>query len=209
MCYEHIEIVIEAGHPMDDSVKRQTYIDQTRISHMVNSVEKRGNHIFGVVESANTSCGADFKGLIRQGSEVAFSMRGLGNVVRKDGSYMRVGSPLMIISYDWVIFPSHPNSYMTRKLSESSDLYQKYANNTLNESKTIPFNTKELLEYITSHSENVRAIMESFEIGANKDMSNVSITEDQALLIKDGHTAVKAFLEQQYINDLDHFFKTF
>jgi hypothetical protein len=93
---------LEAGHPLGDDVKRQTYIDQTRISHIVTSVEKRGTHIFGNVESANTSCGSDFKGLIRQGSEVAFSMRGLGNVVKKEGSAMRVGSPLLIIAYDWV-----------------------------------------------------------------------------------------------------------
>lgn len=92
----------EAGHPMDDDPKRQTYIDQTRISHIITSLDKRGNHIFGTVESANTSCGADFKGLIRQGSEVAFSMRGLGNVIKKEGSYQRIGSPLLIIAYDWV-----------------------------------------------------------------------------------------------------------
>lgn len=212
MCQEklkHKTFYGEAGHPMDDSVKRQTYIDQTRISHIITSFDRRGNHIMGIVESANTSCGADFKGLIRQGSEVAFSMRGLGNVIKKEGSYMRVMSPLMIITYDWIVFPSHPHSYMTKKLTEDTDMIRKYANTTLNESKVIPFNTKELLEYITTHSENVQSIMESFEISPNKDYSNVSISKDQALLIKDGHATVKAFLEDTYIKELDNYFKNF
>lgn len=99
---------------------------------------------------------------------------------------------------------------MTKRLTESDDIASKYASTSLNESKVIPFNTKELLEYITSHSENVKAIMESFEIGPkDKEFSNVSITEDQALLIKDGHMAVKAFLEDTYIKDIDSFYASF
>ena len=194
---------------MDDSVKRQTYIDQTRISHIVNSVSKRGNHVMGIVESANTSCGSDFKGLIRQGSEVAFSMRGLGNVVKKEGSAMRVCSPLMIISYDWVVFPSHPNSYMTRKLTEETDFLKNKGYNLQEEAKMIPFNTKELLEYITEKSDNVKSIMESFEISPNKDFSNVSISKDQALLIKEGHATVKAFLEDIYLKEIDNYISSF
>ena len=92
----------EAGHPLSDDIKRQTYIDQRNISHIVTKAEFRGNDLFGIVETANTAAGNDMKGLIRQGSEVSFSMRGLGNVVKKEGEYTRVCDPLMLITYDWV-----------------------------------------------------------------------------------------------------------
>ena len=56
----------------------------------------------GIVETAQTRAGKDMRGLIRQGSSVAFSMRGMSDNVRKDGDLVRVGSPLMIGAYDWV-----------------------------------------------------------------------------------------------------------
>ena len=67
------------------------------------------------IETANTRVGRDMQGLIRQGSKVAFSMRGMSDNVKRDGQYTRVGSPLMITCWDWVVLPSHPNSYMIRE----------------------------------------------------------------------------------------------
>lgn len=92
----------EAGHPLSEDIKRQAYIDQSRISHIVTSLKWEGNILKGVVETAQTSAGYDMKGLIRQGSNVSFSMRALGNVVKDEGQYKRVYSPLMILTYDWV-----------------------------------------------------------------------------------------------------------
>lgn len=93
---------MEAGHPLSEDIKRQAYIDQSRISHIVTSIKWEGNILKGVVETAQTSAGYDMKGLIRQGSNVSFSMRALGNVVKDEGQYKRVYSPLMILTYDWV-----------------------------------------------------------------------------------------------------------
>ena len=56
----------------------------------------------GTVETAATQAGIDMRGLIRQGSDVAFSMRGMSDNVTRDGQYMKVGAPLLITSYDWV-----------------------------------------------------------------------------------------------------------
>ena len=92
----------EAGHPLSDSIERQTYIDQTRLSHVIKSIWWEGNIVKGLVATANTACGKDMEGLIRQGTEVAFSMRGLGGVTRKKGDLTRVEKPLHIITWDWV-----------------------------------------------------------------------------------------------------------
>lgn len=99
---------------------------------------------------------------------------------------------------------------MTKKLSENADIMDKYKDyKSISESTVIPFNTKDLLQYITEHSENVKAIMESFEIAPNKDFSNVSLSKDQALLIKEGHATVKAYLEDIYIKEIDNYMMTF
>ena len=92
----------EANHPMSDSVERQSVIDQTRISHIIENVWWEGNILKGQVASAKTAVGQDFANLVRQGCELAFSMRGLGGVVRKEGEITCVYDPLLIITYDWV-----------------------------------------------------------------------------------------------------------
>jgi hypothetical protein len=92
----------EAGHPLSTDIHRQSYIDQTNISHIVTSLSWEGNLLKGIVETAQTATGYDMRGLIRQGSRVSFSMRALGNVIKQEGQYNRVYGPLMIVAYDWV-----------------------------------------------------------------------------------------------------------
>ena len=94
---------MESGHPLSEDIKRQAYIDQSRISHIVTSIKWEGNILKGIVETAQTAAGYDMRGLIRQGSQASFSMRALGNVIKEEGSYKRVYGPLMIVAYDWVL----------------------------------------------------------------------------------------------------------
>ena len=108
----------ESGHPNSDDIKRQMYLDQRNISHIVTGFEWQGNKLIGTLETAQTAAGQDMRGLIRQGSNVAFSMRGMSKVVTRDGQYQRVGGPLSIVAYDWVIIPSHQDSYMISKMNE-------------------------------------------------------------------------------------------
>lgn len=58
--------------------------------------------LYGVVECAQTARGKDMQGLIRQGSQVAFSMRGFGPVSEKKGDITYIKAPLHILTYDWV-----------------------------------------------------------------------------------------------------------
>jgi hypothetical protein len=72
--------VCEAGHPLAPTVERQLYIDQSNISHLITDVWWKGNLLEGRVETALTDRGRDMQGLIRQGMQVAFSMRGFGKL---------------------------------------------------------------------------------------------------------------------------------
>ena len=94
--------IMESGHPLSEDPKRQMYIDQRNISHIVNKVWWEGNKLVGEVETAQTAAGNDMKGLIRQGSEVSFSMRGFAKVGRDRSGSIKVEKPLRLVGYDWV-----------------------------------------------------------------------------------------------------------
>lgn len=143
----------EAGHPMEESLQRQTYIDQRNISHIITDISWEGNLLVATVETANTSAGKDFQGLIRQGARISFSMRGVGGQVKKKDSYDFIDGGLHILAYDWVIFPSHEKAYMTDIIKENVEFFVEdnaneisFTNSekVLTEGHMIPFGTKEL-----------------------------------------------------------------
>lgn len=202
----------EAAHPLTDDPRRQMYIDQGNISHIVTKVWWDGNRLMANIETANTRVGKDMRGLILQGSRVAFSMRGMSDNIRQDGAYQRVGSPLMITTWDWVVVPSHPNSYM--QSSESSipvreSIEAKYADKqaVLTEGILTPYNTKELLDYVTNKSSNVHELVES--LGFEMTNENTSIGKDQMLSIKNDNETLKIFLEETLKRDLTDFYSSF
>lgn len=190
----------EASHPLSSDVKRQMYIDQSNISHIVDSVRWEGNHLLGLVETANTNTGNNMAGLIRQGSDVAFSMRGIGTAIVKEGSYQRVKSPLYIVSYDWVVIPSHANSYMQHILGEDTQ-------SSINKHMGIKdINMTDALEYVSKNSENVHAMVESFGFSTDVE-KNMSISEDNSVLtVKQENEGLKIFLENSIRSNLDSYF---
>lgn len=161
-----------------------------------------GNLLKGIVETAQTACGYDMRGLLRQGSKISFSMRALGNVVKQEGAYTRVYGPLMIIAYDWVTIPSHPEAYMTKVISES------YGGVPLNESSIVTFNMKDLAAYVAENDKRIKAICESLEFNLESDYSNVEIDRlNKFYSIKEGNETLKLFLKQSVIDDMDNYFK--
>jgi hypothetical protein len=104
---------VEAGHPSDTSVQRQMTIDQRNIAAIVKEFWWEGNLLKARLETARTAVGRDMKGLIEQGSRVAFSLRAQGNVHRDEqlGATV-VESPIQIASYDWVVNPSHDKAFL-------------------------------------------------------------------------------------------------
>ena len=197
---------MESGHPLSDDVKRHMYIDQRNISHIITKVWWEGNRVLGEIETAQTAAGNDMAGLIRQGSRVAFSMRGMSKAISKDGQYQRVSSPLNITCYDWVVIPSHHDSYMKGKLSEGVRIGSNaYA--SLTESINTPahteegnlnkIDTSELLEFIMNKSDNQAYLSESLGITSEKDVENVQVVNE----------SIKAFLSSDITSDLNSFYK--
>jgi len=194
----------EAGHPLSSDIKRQLYIDQNNISHIVESVRWSGNHLMGVVETANTSVGRDMAGLIRQGSQASFSMRGVGNVKVKDGSYTRIKSPLFIVAYDYVVIPSHPNSYMTRIINESAQVGNKIQGSMMED-----VDMEYLLDFVKNNSENVHAMTESLELNIDE-ADEIKLENQNAILsLKYENESLKIYLEDNIRSHADKFFSSF
>lgn len=197
----------ECGHPLSDDIRRQTYIDQTRISHIVTDAHFEGNILKGIVESANTCAGRDFQGLCRQGMNMAFSMRGLGGASKKEGMYDRIDGKLFIISYDWVIYPSHGNAYQERILKEDANIAMD--KQMLLEGATFACNLKEFVGYIAESSKNVQELAEHMKFGIEYD--NISIDKDTKTLdIKnESNEILKVFLEDDMKAEIDNLFGKF
>jgi hypothetical protein len=103
----------EAGHPSDTSVQRQMTIDQRNIACLVKEFWWEGSLLKARLETANTAVGKDMKGLIEQGSRVAFSLRAQGNVHRDESiGATIVEAPIQIATYDWVVNPSHDKAFL-------------------------------------------------------------------------------------------------
>jgi hypothetical protein len=104
---------VECGHPTDTSVQRQMTIDQRNIAAIITEFWWEGNLLKGRLETANTSVGRDMKGLIEQGSRVAFSLRAQGNVhFDQSINATIVEAPIQIATYDWVVNPSHDKAFL-------------------------------------------------------------------------------------------------
>lgn len=111
----------ECGHPVSTDLARQTNVDMRNAAFRINEYYWEGNSLYGKCETLDTSVGRDMAGLIKQGCQLAFSMRGQG-AVTKD-SYrdaMVVSENLVIITFDWVWLPSHQNAYIT-EINEATE----------------------------------------------------------------------------------------
>jgi Prohead core protein serine protease len=162
----------EAGHPLSDKIERQTYIDQTRMSHVIKSLWWDNKILKGQVATTNTLAGKDMEGLIRQGTEVAFSMRGLGGVTRKVDGLTRVEKPLHIITWDWVVFPSHSNAYQTNIIKESA--MHPMNKRVLSEGLMVSVEMQSILDYIKEESDNIKTSIDHLEL----DTKTANLSED-------------------------------
>jgi hypothetical protein len=165
----------EASHPFDDNMKRQLSIDMTRVSHLVTGLQAGQGSVRGTVQTAATSVGRDMRGLIvENNSTVAFSMRGAGAARRVPGKdLVEVTKPLVLVTYDWVTYPSHASAYMDK-------------------GGIAPIPRQEAASWALDQSANVRSLVEQWEL----ESPDARLTEDQAgLILRSGRKVVVALLE--------------
>lgn len=207
----------EAGHPLDSSVQRQMTIDLRNVAFIITEIWWEGDLLKGRIETANTECGRDMKGLIEQGCKVAFSLRAQGNVHTNPVSgLIEVEDGLQILGYDFVQTPSHAKAFLekiceatvismygTRKanlnseiLCESEDLFM---NGAIYDPNDAPILTE--TDYTKGYHTKFKKLSEMYLPESGDVVQSIGSKE---VLIKndDTHTIKKVLTEDFLIKDI-------
>lgn len=208
----------EMGHPLSNELVRQQTIDDTRTCVQFLKFWTEGKDVWARYRGTNNAFGKAINDDLADGCKPAFSLRALGNLVKTPrGSEVH---NLRMITYDCVIYPSHPGAYTQRVLSsvnesamlseekphlqiaaEAANLNYYYDVLQLHsEDKVVPFYNSSVINYVKSESANFKFLKECFDfaydtINLNEDGSRVS------LKTKDGDTIV-VNLEKYIQNDI-------
>lgn len=132
----------EMGHPLSTELIRQQTIDDTRTCVQFLKLWTEGNDVKAWYRGTNNAFGHAINEDLKDNCKPAFSLRALGNIVKTPrGSEVR---NLRIITYDCVIYPSHPNAYT-----------QRVVKGQLNESALVDFLDDSKMEASKSHLQTV------------------------------------------------------
>lgn len=161
----------EAGHPISKDLARQQNIDPSNVCVRYLEFWTKGKDVWARFKGTNNELGEAFDMDLREGCLPAFSLRALGSLENTaKGAVVR---NLKFITYDHVIYPSHPNAYTSRLVSESSNLittddknkYSSLPDNMKYEYNTIePIMNQDIINYIKEQSLGFKAIKESFDV---------------------------------------------
>ncbi len=107
----------ELDHPVIGSGSETDWIRHTQYqlkeaSHAILSIRYEGNLIIGEMETLSTPNGRTLAGLIGDGVKVGFSVRAISDNIESTSEADIVHSPITIISWDAVSFPSHREAYI-------------------------------------------------------------------------------------------------
>lgn len=176
----------ENGHPLSSDLVRQQTIDPNNVVSNILDIWMDGDFVMGKCMGSNLAIGQAFTQDLVEGFTPAWSLRALGSIENTHrGAEVR---GLKIITYDRVLYPSHPEAYTQRVVNESGGLYLpdgdfiefgegvkvKTADlsskeEKVNESGIIePITNQNVLDYIQQESCNFKQIVNEFEVFYDK-----------------------------------------
>lgn len=171
----------EANHPLDKSLARQQVVDLERTAVVYHKLWREGNIIKGQFCGTNNNFGDYFNRDLAAGYKPSFSLRALGSIENQGGkAYVK---NIRIITYDWVILPSHQVAY-TQKLIDrpttgvstmiATPSPQPTTESTMPESlregasllteSTIPILNDQILGFVKSESNSIKSVLENFDL---------------------------------------------
>lgn len=156
----------EMGHPLSKDLQRQATIDDTKTCARFLKLWTEGNDIHALFTPTNNQLGIAFGLDMREHCLPAWSLRALGSV-NQTARGAEVNN-LRVITWDNVIFPSHPGAYTQRYVSESATGEEK-------ESK--------LLKLVNENSNLVNTSENSDEINNKMSEKEISDMEENGIII--------------------------
>lgn len=153
----------ENGHPMDTSMMRQQTIDPNNTVARFLKIWMDGNNVMAHFKGTNNAKGEEFDQDLREGVLPSWSLRALGSLENVRGR--NIVQNLRVITWDRVIFPSHPHAYTTRLVTEAVGAY---ADNSALENMNkngmlIPITNESVLNYIKTESSNIKSLLRQID----------------------------------------------
>lgn len=150
----------ENGHPMDTSMIRQQTIDPNNTVARFLKIWMDGNNVMAQFKGTNNDKGEEFDQDLREGVLPSWSLRALGGLENVHGR--NIVQNLRVITWDRVIYPSHPHAYTTRVVSESANI-GKDTNDFLTNGTIIPITNDSMISYIKSESANIKSLINQID----------------------------------------------
>ena len=156
----------ENGHPLSKELIRQQTIDPEKTVAIFLKLWTEGNLIKANFMGTNDARGEEFNKDLLCGFSPSWSLRALGTIQNTARGAEVKG--IKIITWDRVIYPSHPRAYTDGIISESAGIGTNGDSNVFLEENDkgllIPITNKSVINYIMSESANFKTIKESYDL---------------------------------------------
>lgn len=183
----------EMGHPLSKDLSRQSTIDDTKTCARFLKLWTVGKDIWATFTATNNKYGNAFNLDLMDGCKPAWSLRALGSVQQtKRGMEVK---NLRLITWDQVIYPSHPGAYTRRIVEEESLLNESFTNvedpgnDYLGESMIVPITNNNVINFLQAQSSNLKFVKECFDFAYDNIIVNETGTK-VLLTTKQGETVV-------------------
>jgi hypothetical protein len=196
-------MLAENGHPMDTNMVRQQTIEPNNTVARFLKIWMDGNNVMAQFKGTNNSKGEEFDQDLREGVRPSWSLRALGSLSNQGGR--NVVENLRVITWDRVIYPSHPNAYTTRLVTESAIAAKAAIERAEHMNKNgmlIPITNESVLSYIKTESANIGALLN--QIDFMYESAKLIGTNQVQLVAKNGDIFV-VNLEHHISNELQNY----
>lgn len=188
-------MLAENGHPMDTSLTRQQTIDPNNTVARFLKIWMDGNNVMAQFKGTNNALGEEFDQDIREGIRPSWSLRALGSLTNRRGR--NIVENLKIITWDRVIYPSHPKAYTTKLISESGSI-----DIPSNEGRIIPITNDSVMSYIKSESANIKSLLNQIDFMYESAIIN---NKNQVQLVAKNGDIFVVNLERHIYNEIQKY----
>lgn len=193
----------ESGHPLSKDLVRQQTIDPSNVCAKFLKMWTENFDVKADFVGTNNALGEAFNQDLLDGDKPAWSLRALGSLENtRNGAEVR---NLKLITYDHVIYPSHPGAYTEGIISESATSITDSKGRIISTEKDatksyiLPFTNESVIKYIQNESSNFKLIKECFDIlYTTMDM----IDESHVSLIDSDGNQIVLFIEDYISNEI-------
>lgn len=207
----------ECGHPLSKDLQRQSTIDDTKTCARFLKLWTEGKNILAHAVGTNNEYGRAFDLDLKEGCKPAWSLRALGSIEQtRRGAEVK---NLRLITWDNVIYPSHPGAYTRGIISESVEAAPSKTHlQTICESSkldeiegfndvncngiVIPVINEDVIRFIQSESSNIKFVRECFDFAYSGITTNESGTK-VLLTTNEGDTLVvniESYIHNELMN---------